>query len=142
MRTILLAITVTCAFASPVRSDEPKFAVKTIDAVGESPSCAVIDVNADGRLDIVSGGFWYEAPSDYAKGEWKKHFAREVKRIGGRLDEYSLLPTELNGDAFLDLIVCNYRSKTIQFVFHPGEVIRTNPELALDDESLCGARSE
>ena len=128
MRTIILAMAAVCTFASPTIADEPRFAVMSIDAAGESPSCAVIDVNADGRLDIVSGGFWYEAPADYGKGEWKKHFAREVVRIGGRLDEYSLLPAELNGDAFLDLVVCNYRSKSIQFVYHPGEVIRKNPD--------------
>lgn len=105
-----------------------RFAVRTIDSEGASPACAVIDVDGDGRLDIVSGGFWYAPPKNGLGGSWKKHFAREVTQIRGRLDEYSLLPTDLNGDAFTDLIVCNYRSKSIQFLLHPGEAIRANPE--------------
>lgn len=130
MRALCLALVLSCALAWSASADEPRFAVIAIDARGESPSCAVIDVNQDGRLDVVSGGFWYEAPAKIGEGGWKKHFAREVENIRGRLDEYSLLPTDLNDDGYEDLIACNYRSKSIQFVMHPGEVIKSNPEAA------------
>jgi hypothetical protein len=53
---------------------------------------AAIDVNRDGKLDIVCGGFWYEAPA------WKKHVLREVPVIRGRYDDYSNLPMDVNGD--------------------------------------------
>jgi hypothetical protein len=39
-----------------------------INADSEFMAAAVFDVNKDGKLDIVCGGFWYEAPT------WKKHF--------------------------------------------------------------------
>jgi acetyl esterase/lipase len=128
MRAALFAILSLCAPLAFAKMDEPRFAVLTIDASGQSPSCAVIDVNQDGRLDVVSGGFWYESPPKLGEGTWKKHFAREVENIRGRLDEYSLLPSDLNHDGYEDLIVCNYRSKSIQFVMHPGAAIKSNPE--------------
>jgi dienelactone hydrolase len=56
------------------------------------PACAALDVNRDGRLDIVCGGWWYEAP------HWEAHFLREVSIIRGRYDDYSNLPLDVDGD--------------------------------------------
>ena len=83
----------------------PAFAVTTINPEAEYPACAVIDVNNDGKLDIVSGGFWYEAP------EWKKHFLREVEVIRGRFDDYSNLELDVNADGWTDIVSVNYRSR-------------------------------
>jgi hypothetical protein len=82
----------------------------------------VIDVNHDGKLDIVSGGFWYEAP------EWKKHFLREVEVIRGRFDDYSNLELDVNADGWTDIVSVNYRSKSLFWVEHPGEKIKSDPE--------------
>ncbi|MBX3436944.1 MAG: alpha/beta fold hydrolase [Planctomycetaceae bacterium] len=73
-----------------------------------------IDVNQDGQLDIVSGGWWYEAPA------WKKHFLRTVEEIRGRYDDYSNLPLDVNGDGRLDIISANYRSESIFWIENPG----------------------
>jgi hypothetical protein len=100
----------------------PAFAVKTINAEAEYPACGVIDVNRDGKLDIVSGGFWYEAP------EWKKHFLREVEVIRGRFDDYSNLELDVNADGWTDIVSVNYRSKSLFWVEHPGEKIKAAPE--------------
>lgn len=78
-------------------------------------SCAVVDVNRDGRPDVIAGGFWYEAPT------WKKHFVRDVEVIRGRPDGYSHLPLDVNGDSFVDLIHVNFRSSSIYWLEHPGE---------------------
>ena len=87
-----------------------------------SPSirpAAVIDVNNDGKLDIVSGGFWYEAPA------WKKHFLREVEVIRGRFDDYSNLEVDVNADGWTDIVSVNYRSKSLFWIEHPGEKIKS-----------------
>ena len=47
-----------------------------INADSRFEAAGVLDVNRDGKLDILSGGFWYEAP------DWKKHFVREIKEEG------------------------------------------------------------
>lgn len=77
-------------------------------------ACAVMDVNHDGLPDVVSGGFWYEAP------EWKQHFVREVEVINGRPDGYSHLEFDVNRDGWTDLIHVNFRSKSIYWLEHPG----------------------
>ena len=47
----------------------PMFEKHQLDA-GANEAATVADINRDGRLDIVSGENWYEAP------EWKKHRMR------------------------------------------------------------------
>jgi hypothetical protein len=62
------------------------FRAHPINAESEFCSAAAIDVNGDSQLDILSGGWWYEAP------HWQRHHLRDVERIGNRFDDYSNLP--------------------------------------------------
>jgi len=107
---------------SPLLAQQVSFIPHDINPASEYPACAVIDVNKDGKLDIISGGFWYEAPA------WKKHFLREVEVIRGRFDDYSNLEMDVNADGWTDIISVNYRSASIFWIEHPGEKIKTNPE--------------
>jgi dienelactone hydrolase len=114
---LVVLLSATRAFAA-----DPAWRLHEIDPQAEYPACAVIDVNKDGKLDLVNGGYWFEAP------EWKKHFLREVEVIRGRFDDYSNLPLDVNKDGWTDIISVNYRSKSLFWVEHPGEVIQTKPE--------------
>lgn len=60
----------------PLSAGDLAFRLHTINAESTYEASAAVDVNHDGKLDIVSGGFWYEAPS------WKRHFVREVEKLG------------------------------------------------------------
>lgn len=91
-----------------------QFRLHVINAESIFSSCAVLDVNGDSRPDIVSGGFWYEAPS------WKRHVVREVEVINGRPDGYSHLEMDVNRDGWIDLIHVNFRSRSIYWLEHPG----------------------
>ena len=115
---LLLALLIS----RPLAAQESNFAVRDINTASEFPACAAFDVNKDGKVDIVSGGFWYEAP------EWKKHFLREVEVIRGRFDDYSNLEMDVNADGWTDIVSVNYRSKSLFWMEHPGEAIKTNPE--------------
>ncbi|MCH7726997.1 MAG: alpha/beta fold hydrolase, partial [Planctomycetes bacterium] len=84
------------------------------------------DVNRDGKLDIVCGGWWYEAPT------WKKHFVRDVKMIRGRYDGYSHLPYDVDQDGWPDLINVNYRSQAIYWVQHPGKELGEWKKIVVD----------
>lgn len=79
-------------------------------------AAAVSDIDLDGDLDILCGGWWYEAP------DWKRHFVREVAEIGGRFDGYSHLPIDMDGDGDEDFINVNYRSRAIYWVERPDSL--------------------
>ncbi len=96
-------------------ANELTFRLHTINSDSVFSSCAVFDVNKDGLPDVVSGQYWYEAPS------WKRHFVREVEVIKGRPDGYSHLPFDVNGDSFKDLIHVNFRSRSLYWLEHPGQ---------------------
>ena len=92
----------------------PRFRVHVLDPDAQFCACGVVDVNHDGKLDIVSGGWWYEAPA------WKRHFLRDVPVIRGRFDDYSNLILDVDGDGWDDLISANYRSELLLWIRHPG----------------------
>ena len=112
----LAAFAVLTGFTNlPGNAGEVAFRRHAISTESEFGSCAAIDVNRDGRLDIVSGGFWYAAP------DWTRHTAREVELIRGRYDDYSNLPLDVNGDGLTDLVSVNYRSRSLYWVAQPRE---------------------
>ena len=89
------------------------FRRQAVNRDSEFGACAAIDVNRDGRLDIVSGGFWYEA------SDWLRRPTRQVEQIRGRFDDYSNLPLDVDGDGLLDLVSVNYRSRSLYWVRQP-----------------------
>ena len=118
MRILLLhCVALFASLATTAHAEDGgiKFRVHTIKADSTYSASAVFDVNRDGKLDIVSGGWWYEAP------KWKRHFLREVEEIRGRFDGYSNLPIDVNGDGWLDLVSANYRSSKLYWIEHPGK---------------------
>ena len=117
---VVFAMSVLLSVSPFARADEPFFRRTVINADSTYCGCAVMDVNADGKPDIVSGGWWYTAPT------WEKHFLRDVEEIRGRFDDYSNLPFDVNHDGRLDLISANYRSESIYWVRHPGESVKSD----------------
>lgn len=115
-RLFAIGFALLCFAWSPgnVSAKSPTFRPHVVNADSTFSACAALDVNRDGKTDIVSGGFWYEAPN------WKKHFLREVEMIRGRYDDYSNLPLDVNADGWTDLVSCNYRSQSIYWVRNPG----------------------
>lgn len=94
---------------------EVDFRVHVVDRHTDYSAAALIDVDHDGKLDIVCGGSWYQAPN------WKKHFLAEIPRIKGRPDGFSHLAFDVNRDGWQDVITVNYRSRSIKWMEHPGK---------------------
>lgn len=112
--------------SSTALAGELQFKRHEVDRRSELAACAAIDVNKDGRLDIVTGASWYEAP------DWKQHLVREVEFIRGRYDDYSCLPLDVNGDGWTDFITANYRSEKLAWIEHPGEKLGPWTEHVID----------
>lgn len=122
MRLFSCLLVLIVAIPVSVSAQQPRFVPHDINPQSEYPACAVFDVNRDGKTDIVSGGFWYEAPV------WKKHFLREVEVIRGRFDDYSNLEVDVNADGWTDIVSVNYRSQSLFWMENPGEKLKSNPE--------------
>ncbi len=105
----LLALTLVPSLAGDL-----EFRLHTINAKSIFSACAIMDVNRDGRPDVVSGDTWYEAPN------WQPHFVGRVEVIRGRPDGYSHLPLDVNEDGWEDLVHVNFRSRSLYWLEHPG----------------------
>ncbi|MDZ4684983.1 MAG: FG-GAP-like repeat-containing protein [Planctomycetaceae bacterium] len=111
----LMLIAVVCGWATTGWAADLQFQLHAVDPEHTNSAAAAIDVDRDGRLDIVSGGWWYRAP------DWKRTFVRDVEVIRGRFDDYSNLPLDVNGDGRLDYISANYRSSRIYWIEQPAD---------------------
>jgi dienelactone hydrolase len=118
---------ISLSIITPAEAAEPVFRMHALNVDSKYPACAALDVNHDGKLDVLSGGWWYEAPS------WKRHRVREVQSIRGRFDDYSNLPLDVNGDGWLDIVSVNYRSQSLYWVEHPGQDLGTWSRHLIDE---------
>ena len=99
-----------------------------IDKNFRSEGVGVADVNKDGKIDIIVGDCWYEAPKDPA-GEWKRHILRLDKAgkpadrkwdLGNYTDSFCCFTDDFNGDGYPDVIVIPFPGNPCYWYENPG----------------------
>jgi hypothetical protein len=100
------------ALALPRPPDVP-FRKHTLD-LGISETAALADMNRDGRVDLVSGENWFEAPA------WTKHKFRDLDFFADFLDDFTDLAMDVNGDGWPDIISCYGHERKLVWLEHPG----------------------
>lgn len=113
MRRLLLAGLLLSLPAASNLHDEIPFDKHTID-LGAAETCAVADINGDGRPDIVSGENWFEAP------HWRKHRFRVLHFERNYIDAFSDLILDVNGDGRPDIITATWFSRKLSWYENPG----------------------
>ncbi len=110
---VVLAALATAICAGPAVAAGPAaagpwevgFQKIVVDETFRSEGVAVGDVNHDGKMDIMVGDLWYEAP------DWKVHEIRTVgKYIAARGYSkcFNCFSSDVNGDGWVDQIVVVY----------------------------------
>src|SRR5215831_5253002 len=89
MRLLLIAAGLAALIYSQTRPARPPSAETTFFVHRLSDDHAegitTLDMNGDGRPDLVSGSYWYENPGPLG-GEWKRHQWRTVEIVGWMTD--------------------------------------------------------
>jgi hypothetical protein len=113
MRMSTTAVLLLALVQVPNRPPEIAFRTQMIDG-GANETAAVADVNQDGRLDIISGDAWYEAPS------WTRHKLRDLAWNGQYVDNFSDWPIDVDNDGQIDIVQFGYFSNNFVWLKNPG----------------------
>jgi len=113
-----LALSVAAALVAAVaftasRPEEIPFEKHTLD-LGAYETCAIADINRDGKPDIVSGENWYEGPA------WKKHRFRSIEYGRNATEDLTDLVLDVNGDGYPDIISSASHAKKLWWDENPG----------------------
>mgnify|MGYP001121064319 CR=1 FL=1 len=114
MRRFGVALLIAAATWAGGRPPEIPFRMQMLDA-GANETCALADINRDGRLDIVSGENWYENPS------WTKRKFREISFTNNYVDAFSDLIVDVNDDGYPDVVTVSWFAKKIAWWKNPGK---------------------
>ena len=119
MRVTLLSLLMLFAVQGSRPPDIP-FRMHAIDG-GASETASVADVNRDGRLDIVSGEYWYEAPALDLTKKWTPHRFRELGFSNQYIDNFSDLVVDVDGDEYPDVASVSWFAKRVAWWRNPGK---------------------
>jgi hypothetical protein len=129
MRRLVIA-SISVIFAATAwtvtRPPELLFEKRIIDT-GAGESCAFADLNGDGKLDIVSGENWFEAP------KWTPHHFRSVLYQNYYIHSFGIIPMDVNGDGKLDIVDCGWNNKKLWWNENPGNVEAQWKEHVIDE---------
>lgn len=117
-----LAVALAPAPAAP-KADEVKITWKktVLDEKFRSEGVAIADVNKDGKIDVLNGEYWYEAP------DWKPHEMQPFKDhamitkdgLSGYSRSFACWAEDFNGDGWLDLIVIDFPGQPCYWAENP-----------------------
>jgi len=136
LASIVASLTVNLALpVSAQTTNSPVTWRKTVIEQGfRSEGVAVADVNKDGRLDLLIGDAWYEAPA------WKKHEIRKAGNYGDGLKSYSecmmCWADDVNQDGWVDQIVIGFPGKPAYWYENPKGKAGHWPEYEIS-QSAC-----
>ena len=77
-----------------------------------------VDMNGDGKPDILSGSYWYENPGPNG-GEWKRHQYRTVEIIGEFVSDCGEWAVDVNHDGAPDVVTVGWMTDGVWWYENP-----------------------
>jgi len=114
MRHVLFAVLLALTLGAAPRPITPLFQKIFIDH-GASETAAFADINRDGKLDLVSGDAWYQAPN------WQRRPFREIGFENQYVDNFSDLALDVDNDGWTDIAGCSWFARKLAWWKNPGK---------------------
>ena len=112
-RLALAALLTLPALLAADPTAETPFQKRVLD-LGRNEACAVVDVDGDGKLDVVSGENWYQAP------DWTKRTHRKILYWNNYIDDFSDLALDVDSDGDPDIVSVGWGERKIAWFENPG----------------------
>ena len=77
-----------------------------------------LDMNGDGRPDILSGAYWYENPGPQG-GEWERHQYRTVESVGEFVSDCGEWTVDVNHDGAPDVVTVGWMTDGLWWYENP-----------------------
>jgi hypothetical protein len=112
--TVLLG---TVCLITQVASGQPSLQFEKQFVAAEAfESVAVLDVDGDGALDLLSGSFWYKGPDFMSR-----KFIGSIKRHSEYYDDFSAILLDVNGDKLQDIVTGGWFGGQLVWRENPGK---------------------
>ncbi|MHB8304311.1 MAG: FG-GAP repeat domain-containing protein [Acidobacteriaceae bacterium] len=83
-----------------------------------SEGITTLDMNGDGRPDLLSGAYWYENPGPHG-GEWVRHQYRTVGTLGEFVSDSGEWTVDVNHDGAPDVVTAGWMLNGVWWYENP-----------------------
>lgn len=119
MHKLRVAVGLFALAAPAFAADKPVPTFKTIQLTDKfyCEGAHFADFNRDGRMDVVSGPFWYEGPDFQKKHEYRPVQAFDPLQYS---DNFLTFTYDFNGDGWTDILCIGFPGKEAFWYQNPG----------------------